>query len=100
MSDELSNAFFRFSLRLIGAEIDGGVGPPSRWWKIWSVSGARVNNALSYNHENAASFLKMFKLRYVIFNTTYMTRSRCREMKPYLEGLKTRPNPVKRTTRS
>ena len=36
--DELSNVFFRFSLRPIGAEIDGGGGgvrtPPSRWWKI------------------------------------------------------------------
>ena len=42
---ELSNVFFRFSLRPIGAEIDGGVfepPPPSRWWKIWSASGARV----------------------------------------------------------
>ena len=43
--DELSNAFSCFSLRPIGAEIDGGVRPPpppSRWWKIWSASGARV----------------------------------------------------------
>ena len=47
--DELSSAFFRFSLRPIAAEIDGGGGGvrththPSRWWKIWSASGARVN---------------------------------------------------------
>ena len=37
--------FFRFSLRTVGAEIDGGCStppPPSRWWKIWSASGARV----------------------------------------------------------
>ena len=43
--DELSNVFFRFSLRPIGAEIDGAAvfkPHPSRWWEIWSVSGARV----------------------------------------------------------
>ena len=42
--DELSNVYSRFSLRPIGAEIDGGVHlRPSRWWKIWSARGVRVN---------------------------------------------------------
>ena len=46
--DELSNVFSRFSIRPVGAELDGGGGggfnpPPSRWWKSWSASGARVN---------------------------------------------------------
>ena len=44
---ELSNIFFRFSLRSTVAEIEGGSPPPprSRRWKLWSASGARVNRA-------------------------------------------------------
>ena len=43
--EELSNAFFRFSLRQLEAEIEGGVfkHPPIRSWKIQTAIRARVN---------------------------------------------------------
>ena len=46
--DDLFERLFPFSLRLLRAEIEGGVRtphpppPPSKWWKIWNAVGAWV----------------------------------------------------------
>ena len=42
--DNLSYAVFRFHLLCSVDEIDGGVQPPSRWWKIESPSRARASS--------------------------------------------------------
>ena len=46
ISPELSNAFSGFSLRSLGAELEGGGSqlppPPIRWWKIQRPIRARV----------------------------------------------------------
>ena len=45
--NELSNAVFRFALRCVGSEIDGGkFKPPIRWWKIQRPIRAQVRYSL------------------------------------------------------
>ena len=60
--DALSNAAYRESLRGPGAEIGGGSQqpPPSRWWKIYGPSRARVNKILNEIHNRCNIFYHCF----------------------------------------
>ena len=70
---------FRFSLRPIGAEIDGGrcVNPPSRWWKICSASGAGAKkNVEGVSWYTTPGWVDMNSVsaNYVINNYIWMNR--------------------------
>ena len=75
ISDELSNALSRFSLRCLGAQLAGGKGgqtpppsPPSMSWKIQVASRARVNYHLQpkISKSSNSDHLLDFKLKTTI----------------------------------
>ena len=70
-SEEVSNAFFGFSLRL-GTELEEGCSPPpppppSMSWKIQTASGARVSHVLGlWEFDGASATVVIIEFAFVI----------------------------------